>query len=59
MTIPDKLCPMCFCNSRASRANSPCLGSLCMWFDDATNKCVGPVKAEAESKPKTKKAAKE
>ena len=61
MTIPDKLCPMCFCNSRASRLNSPCVGGMCMWFDEETGKCaVVPVKAEApKAKPKAKKSAEE
>ena len=47
---------MCFCNSRASRLNSPCVGGMCMWFDEEIGKCaVVPVKAEA---PKAKSKAK-
>ena len=62
MTIPDKLCPMCFGNSLFSRLECPCLGGVCMWFNEETGKCVlAPIKAEAaaKAKPKAKKSAEE
>ena len=57
MTIPDKLCPMAFGNSRHVRTECICLGGVCSWFVEETGKCAVAVLAKVEAK-KTVKAKK-
>ena len=55
MTRPNKLCPMGFNNTLFTRTDYICLGAVCSWFNEETDKCAV---VELAGKTEVKKTAK-